>query len=99
MRIFRKQKASIVFAVEFTEDNFPGLTTEQYEDIGSSISNAVFDAIEPYGAITIITQGQFIPSDENDEPIREPQPLSEEERELVTDRLIEAARKFLEKAK
>lgn len=99
MRIFRKRKAPIVFTVEFTEDDFPGLTEEQYEDIGSSLSSTVFEAIEEFGAITLLAGGQFIPSDENDEPIREPQPLSEEERELVVDRLIEAARKFLEKAK
>ena len=75
------------------------MTTEQYEDIGSSISNAIFEAIEPYGANSMITQGQFIPSDENWDPIREPQPLSEEERDMVIDRNIEAARKLLEKAK
>ncbi len=99
MRIFRKQKSPIVFAVEFTEDDFPGLTTKQYEDIGSSISNAIFEAIEPYGANTMITQGQFIPSDENYDLIREPQPLSDEEREMVIDRIVEAARKHLEKVK
>lgn len=97
MKIFRKRKAPIVFAVEFTEDDFPGLTTEQYQDIGSSISSAVFEAIEPFGAIGMVSQGQFIPSDENDEPIREPQPLSHKTRMMVTDLIIDQSEKYLAK--
>jgi hypothetical protein len=98
MKIFRKQK-QIVFAVEFTEDNFPGLTTDQYEDIGSSISSAVFSAIEPYGAISMVSQGQFIPSDDSGAPIRDPKPLTDAVRQMVTDMILEAAQKYYEKAK
>lgn len=97
MKVFRKRKAPIVFTVELTEDDFPGLTTEQYEDIGSSVSSAVFEAIEKFGAITLMSGGQFIPSDDNDEPIREPRSLSEAEKEMVQDRLADQARKELAK--
>jgi|688.fasta_scaffold23952_18 hypothetical protein len=66
MTKLKKKKAPIVFAVEFTEDDFPGLTTYQYENIGSSISIAVFDAIQSFGKSSMISQGQFIPSDEDE---------------------------------
>lgn len=97
MRIFRKRKAPIVFAVELTEDNFPGLTTEQYEDIGSSVSSAVFEAVEKFGAVSLVSQGQFIPNDDNDEPIREPRPLSKTTKAMVQNLLADQAAEYLAK--
>jgi len=99
MKIFGKRKAPIVFTVELTEDDFPGLTTEQYEDIGSSVSSAVFEAIEKFGAITLMSGGQFIPSDENDEPVREPRPLSKTTKMMVQNLLADQAAKDLAKAR
>jgi hypothetical protein len=71
----RKLKKDVVFSIEFTESDFPGMTEEQYEDIGEACSSAIFDVVEKYGMSSLIAAGRFVEYDHEGNPVREPMPL------------------------